>query len=143
MLVVKLIFVIENGKNKSYWPLWFVLQCLYPFWLTCFPSKLMHKYTPTINSKNTKHVNMFSKSTCTYESHSLQSSQQGRKSKYRIELHTTPQTLQVANLELLPHIQHMWRGIVKRLYSKVVVGKETIICILHLSCDTCIYDITL
>jgi putative heme iron utilization protein len=60
--------------------------------------------------KNTKHIKMFSKSTCTNESHSLQFLQQGRKSKYRIELHTTPQTLQVANLvalESLPHIQHM------------------------------------
>lgn len=101
----------------------------------------MHKYTPTI--KNTKHVNMFSKSTCTYESHSLQYSQQGRKFKYCIELHTTPQILQVANLESFPHIQHMWRGIVKSLYSKVVVGKETLMCILHPSCDVCIYDITL
>jgi len=28
-------------------------------------------------------------------------------------------------------------------YSKVVVGKETLMCILHPSCDICIYDITL
>jgi hypothetical protein len=46
---------------------------------------------------------MFSKSTCTNESHSLQLSQEGRKSKYCMELHTTPKLCKLQTLLPLNH----------------------------------------
>jgi hypothetical protein len=70
---------------------------------------------------------MFSKSTCINESHNLQSSQQVRKSIYHIKFHTTPQTLQVANLvalESLPHIEHNEGELLKGYIQRWLLEKK-------------------